>query len=321
MAILLLGVVGFIFSSLMFLHQETVPVFLDASRAFYVAQGGVEYVGKYLKVSGGNNWSTLSPPPNQPISLGPGSFTVSFSNQQTHRLTATVIGSSGSAQRQMTVDFENTSGTALAVRSRGAVSMGNNAVLDCNPLDPSNPVCTNANLNTCPCVRQNVSAAEMPAITVPTPQPPTLPGGCTINANRTILAGTYYCPGGMTIGNNRVVTLNGPVTIFTTTFTLNNNAQFNASGAAADFLLMAQGNVFIANNAVFKGAVYAPGYNITVRNNAFVIGTLAGGNLSPPMIIDLDNNAQLDASAGSNAPYYQQAGGGAGTIRIATWQQ
>lgn len=174
-AILVLGTIGIILSRLMSAHQESIPLVLDTTRAFYAAQGGVEYAGKYLKTSGGNDWTLVAPIPNQPKNMGMGTFTVTFTPLDADHLTAVVIGTSGAAQRQITVRFEKTSGSA-AIRSRGTVTLGNNAVLDCDPLDPSNPLCTPANLMSCPCIRQQVPPTDMPSFTLPSPTPPASSG-------------------------------------------------------------------------------------------------------------------------------------------------
>lgn len=317
--LLVLGTIAVILSRLMATHQETVPLFLDTTRAFYAAQGGVWYVGKYLKDSGGNDWTAVSPPPNQPIRLGKGSFSVAFAPVDADHLTATIIGSSGAAQRQIIVHFEKTTGSALAVRSLGAVVIGSHAVLDCDPSSPTHTVCTQANALSCPCLRQNVPPAEMPALGPPSPHPPIPPGGCTINSNRTLAAGTYFCASGLIIGNNVRVNLAGPVTIFTTSFELRNNALLNQTGSAADLLIVAQGAVALGNNSQMKGAVYAPGFDVTVQNNANFTGTISGGGT-----VNLDNNStfNFDDRAGRNTPYYPQAGSGAKPkIRITEWQE
>ena len=70
----LLGVVGFIMSSLMISQQETSPRFLDSTRAFHLAQGGVNFAGKYLQ--GQSDWSSVPGPLNR--SLGSGNFRIDW---------------------------------------------------------------------------------------------------------------------------------------------------------------------------------------------------------------------------------------------------
>lgn len=313
-AILLLGSIGYVMSSLMVGSQESTPRTLDSARAFYVAQGGVEYTGKYLQ--GVTNWGSVG---NLTLNLGSGNFTVTFSPVDSSNIDATITGNFGSAHRLILVRY-NRSGMAIA--SRGGISMGNNAALDCDPLNPSNPICNNTNLNTCPCTAQNVSASNMPPFSVPSPAPAVLTGGCTINSNRTIAAGVYYCSSGLTLNNNVQVTLSGAVTIFTTTFTVNNNAYFNNSGSPANLLILAQGTVNLYNNAVFKGAIYAPGYDILISNNVQFTGTVAGGRAGVPTSVNVNNNADFDQGAGSSASYFNLAGGGSGSaVSLTNWQE
>lgn len=307
--ILILGTIGFILSSLMSSHQETVPVVLDSSRAFYAAQGGVEYVGKYLKVSGGNDWTTTPVPPNQPISLGNGSFTVSFSPVDPDHLTATIIGTSGSAQRQTTVNFEKTSGSAI--RSQGSISLGNNAGIDCNPF--SGPDCNYSNLGTCPCAAQNVTISGL----TPSGGSHAVCGPHGNNYSVTIPAGTYNCPAGISFGNNANITVNGAVRLFTTSLSIGTNVLINSGGNPANLLMAVQGNVTAGGNFQFKGALYAPGYNIVIGNNALVTGTVSGGMSGGSGTITFGNNSliNLDATAGGGL------GGGSTTVRVTGWQE
>jgi hypothetical protein len=55
--------------------QKSVPVAAQSTSAFYVAEGGINYAGKYL--SDLVSWSSLK---DATKSLGNGSFTVSFSD-------------------------------------------------------------------------------------------------------------------------------------------------------------------------------------------------------------------------------------------------
>ncbi|MEW6186280.1 MAG: hypothetical protein AB1585_11130 [Thermodesulfobacteriota bacterium] len=308
-AILILGTIGFIISSLMSSHQETVPVVIDSTRAFYTAQGGVEYVGKYLKVSGGSDWTTAPVPPNQPISLGSGSFTVTFTPVDADHLTATVIGTSGSAQRQTTVNFEKTSGPA--VRSQGSIALGNNAGIDCNPF--SGPDCNNSNLGTCPCAAQSVT---IPSLS-PSGGSHAVCGSHGNNFSLTIPAGTYFCSSGISFGNNANITITGVVRLFTASLSMGTNALINSTGNAANLLLAVQGNVTAGSNLQFKGALFAPGYTIAIGNNALVTGTVSGGVSGGSGTVTFGNNSliNLDANAGGGV------GGGSVTVHVADWQE
>ncbi|MBI5604483.1 MAG: hypothetical protein HY879_14140 [Deltaproteobacteria bacterium] len=292
----LLGFLGVTASYLFTSGTTTTKDYLLSTRAFFIAEGGVEYVGKYLRDQGSPNWSTITPPSGS-ISLGDGSFSVVFTNQAVNNLDAVVTGvvpgSPVNAQRQVTATFQKD----LAVRSRGGISMGNNAYVDCDPTNPSNPLCYSSS---CACTNTNVSAANMPIIPVPSPTPPAPSIGCSYphHSTGTITPGVYYCSS-MTFDNSAVVSLSGPVTIYTQSLTIDNGATFNNSGNPRDLLIIVQGTVpsslvaLIDNNAILKGAIYAPGYDIRLDNNAEVWGTLSGGASGDASTIRLNNNAKV----------------------------
>jgi Tfp pilus assembly protein PilX len=69
-----LTAIGYSMARMMATKQMSVPVTAQSSSAFYVAEGGINYAGKYL--SDLVSWGSLT---DQTKSLGNGSFTVSFS--------------------------------------------------------------------------------------------------------------------------------------------------------------------------------------------------------------------------------------------------
>ena len=74
---LVLTVIGYSMTRMMATKQKSVPITAQSSSAFYVAEGGINYAGKYLSDSDQITWSSL---PDQAKSLGNGSFTVTFSD-------------------------------------------------------------------------------------------------------------------------------------------------------------------------------------------------------------------------------------------------
>jgi Tfp pilus assembly protein PilX len=74
-AMLVLTVIGYSMTRMMATKQKSVPVNAQSSSAFYVAEGGINYAGKYL--SDIVSWSSLS---DESKSLGSGGFSVSFSD-------------------------------------------------------------------------------------------------------------------------------------------------------------------------------------------------------------------------------------------------
>ncbi len=307
-AILLLGSIGYIMSSLMIRSQESTPRTLDSARAFYLTQGGVEFTGKYLQ--GVTDWTVLAGSISR--DLGTGNFVVAFSGPTTTDVTATITGNAGSAHRQIVAGFHKT--PSGGVSSRGGISMVNSSWIDCEPSNPSNINCTTA--GSCACARQNVSS--MPPISVPGGLSPP-PIGCSyVNSfTGTIPAGTYVRSSGMSLTNSVHISISGPVTIFTTTLSLINNSTLNAGGSAANLLVIASGTVFLPNGSVFTGALYAPGSTISLVNNGAFNGVMAGNSIS------FTNSASFNyyQNAGSTSPYYIQTGaGGTATVSLTGWQ-
>jgi hypothetical protein len=104
--IVVLTAIGYTFSAMMASKQKSVPVTLEGSKAFYIAEGGVHFAGEYLE--GLADWSTAA---NQTRNLGGGSFTVVFSGYSygiPETITATSTGTNGSATRELQATFQRT---------------------------------------------------------------------------------------------------------------------------------------------------------------------------------------------------------------------
>ena len=78
---LVLSVIGYSMARMIATKQKSVPVTAQSTSAFYVAEGGINYAGKYLSNSDQIYWNPL---PDQTKSLGNGSFTVSFTDYCTY---------------------------------------------------------------------------------------------------------------------------------------------------------------------------------------------------------------------------------------------
>ena len=76
---LVLTVIGYSMTRMMATKQQLVPVTAQSSSAFFVAEGGINYAGKYL--SDLVSWSSLS---DESKNLGSGGFTVAFSDYCAH---------------------------------------------------------------------------------------------------------------------------------------------------------------------------------------------------------------------------------------------
>ena len=72
---LVLTVIGYSMTRMMATKQKSVPITAQSSSAFYVAEGGINYTGKYL--SDLVSWSSLS---DESKNLGNGNFNVAFSD-------------------------------------------------------------------------------------------------------------------------------------------------------------------------------------------------------------------------------------------------
>jgi hypothetical protein len=101
---LVLSAIGYSMARMMATKQMSVPVTAQSSSAFYVAEGGINWAGKYL--SDLVSWDSLS---DQTKNLGDGSFTVVFSEYCSHGncpeagtymcVTATSTGTYGEGKR------------------------------------------------------------------------------------------------------------------------------------------------------------------------------------------------------------------------------
>ena len=109
---LVLTAIGYSMTRMMATKQKSVPVTAHSSSAFYVAEGGINYAGKYLSDSDHMFWISL---PDQTKSLGNGSFTVTFSDYCTYGdcseggtkmcVTATSTGTYGDGTRVLATRF------------------------------------------------------------------------------------------------------------------------------------------------------------------------------------------------------------------------
>ena len=107
---LVLSVIGYSMARMMATKQKSVPVVAHSSSAFVIAEGGINWAGKYL--SDVVSWSSLS---DQSKNLGNGNFTIAFSDYCAHGscpeggtnmcVTATSTGTSGDGRRVLASRF------------------------------------------------------------------------------------------------------------------------------------------------------------------------------------------------------------------------
>jgi hypothetical protein len=105
--IMVLTAVGYTFSAMIAAKQESVPLTVHGGKAFYIAEGGIDFAARYLSGLGSGSWS--GPPPNQSRNLGGGSFTVVFTNYASvggvESVDATATGTYGIATRVLVTTF------------------------------------------------------------------------------------------------------------------------------------------------------------------------------------------------------------------------
>ena len=102
--LLLLSTLGTILVSLIITKQKTMLLPLKSAQAFYVAQAGIEYAIRYANDNEPNFWTDpkiiFPDPPNALTkSLGPGSFNVTYSADES----ITSTGTTGTAKRVITL--------------------------------------------------------------------------------------------------------------------------------------------------------------------------------------------------------------------------
>jgi Tfp pilus assembly protein PilX len=107
---LVLTAIGYSMTRMMATKQKSVPVNAQSSSAFYVAEGGINYAGKYL--SDLVSWSYAT---DQAKNLGNGNFNVTFSDYCTYGscpeggtkmcVTATSTGTYGDGMRVLASRF------------------------------------------------------------------------------------------------------------------------------------------------------------------------------------------------------------------------
>ncbi len=107
---LVLSAIGYSMAKMMATKQKSLPLTAQSSNALFLAEGGINYAGKYL--SDIVSWSSLS---DQTKPLGNGSFTVAFTDYCAYGscpeggtkacITVQSTGTSGDGERVLTSRF------------------------------------------------------------------------------------------------------------------------------------------------------------------------------------------------------------------------
>ena len=284
--------------------------YATAMKAFYVAQGGIE---KAIK----SYYSNCSGYTGETGNLGGGTFTTqvfstdfSGASLPSSQLRLRSMGTAGQSKR---VVEQIVTCNQLPIIAQAAITIGSQASVDCGDTTCSQ---SNVNARTCSCAKQNTSLGPAPSMPTPTPGAP--PGGCptgTSQAHYTWPAGTYSC-NTVSIGSQAVVTLTGPVTLFSGVFTIGSQGQINAGGQASNLLVVGSGTMSVGSQAVFTGAFYAPGQSIQLGSQSQVTGTLDGNSIT----LGSQATIHYNATAGNNSSFYAAISGG-GNSGIVLWRE
>ena len=81
---LVLSVIGYSLTSMMATKQRSIPVTAQSSRAFYLAQGGLDWAGKYLDGLNPDEWSDFQLDCDDELDEGDASVTKEVGNGSFH---------------------------------------------------------------------------------------------------------------------------------------------------------------------------------------------------------------------------------------------
>ncbi len=284
---------------------------LSSVRAQFIAEGGLERGILQYKADCTNYTGEAN------VALGGGRFTITvyttafdgttaLTGQKRIRSTGSIAGATKVVEQIATCP----GGSPRAITSRGNITMwpSGSAAVTCG-----GQTCNQAAVDagTCACAQEN-STGTFPAVTVPGGL--NAPGGiCEYNGGtRTWNGGTYYCSS-LHLNSGAVVNLTGPVTIYTSSFAMNNASRLNmnAGSLAANLLVMvtASGYCQLNSDSLFKGYIYSPGTNVTTNQSGTEI---YGGVTGLSVTMNSSSGVTWDNTAGSAAPNFTTLTGGGG---------
>ncbi|MGA3084666.1 MAG: hypothetical protein ABSE95_07705 [Thermodesulfobacteriota bacterium] len=300
-------VIGALFSSKM----AGTSNHLLSVQAQFIAEGGLER-GIYQYAA---NCSGYAGESNTP--LGGGNFTItlyttdfsgnSLTGQARIRSTATIAGATRVVEQIAYCPGSGSSG----MRTTGQIT--NNGTVKCGA-----QTCTQAMIDggTCTCTQE--TNPTLPAVSVPNGlSGPTNDTACNpIDSNATWNAGTYYCSS-LTLNSSVTITLNGAVTLYVGTFTIDSSVNLNTAGAAKNLLVLVTTGLNFNSSGSMNGYLYAPGLTVTIN------GTLTGGLAAANITMNGGSVFTLDNTAGSGILNYSTliGGGGGGTQTYVYWQE
>ena len=320
--VVMVSILGLAVSSFFATKNAATSARLASMRAQFIAEGGLERgICQYKSNCSGYTGETAT-------SLGGGQFTVqifstsfdgttALSGQRRVRVTG-AIPTISNPQGVKVIEQIATcpSSAALGVNSKANITLWNNSTVTCG-----SQICDQTMINngTCTCAKAG-STTSMPAVTVPGGL--NAPGGvCEYNGgNFTWQPGTYYCAS-LHLNTTSNISLNGAVTIYTSSFELNNSSTLNTSGLAKNLLVMvtAGGYAQFNSGSQFKGYLYAPGVNVAAYNGSVITGGVAAASMT------MASGAYVvwDNTAGTSAPGYSGStgGGSSGSDTTIDWRE
>ncbi len=279
---------------------------LSEVRAEAIAEGGMEAAIRRYKLD------CAGYAPGAAQSLGGGTFTIqlfdddfsgaTLSGKKRIRSTGTV----GGATRVVEQVVSCVTPQPRVMSSSTTITLSNpNATVYCGP-GATNP-CTQAQITAGTCVCTKEYDTSITPVVVPGPTPSQPPGGCTYkNTSAAWPGGVYYCA--TFSAQQATIAITGPVTLYASSVSLTNSAQFNTGGSSADILLLATSQVQLGTSAAFTGGIYcanaAKTCSVTVSNYAQIIGfiTTDVGILANTADIRLDT--QGGTSSGAYTGYF-----------------
>ena len=307
MVVLMVSLLGVVASPLVVSKMGATSFRLASTKAQFVAEGVLERGIQQYKA----NCSGYTGESN--ATLGQGQFTVqlyatdysgnALTGQRRIQSTGYVPNSTNPVAVKVVQQIATCPGsTALAVTSKGGITMNGSAQILCGTQTCANSAVQNGS---CTCAQKN-SATTYAAVSVPGGL--SAPGtGCTVNSGAsTWAAGTYYCAT-LLANSGSVVNLGGPVTIYVGSLTLNSNSSLNLGGQAKNLLVMVtgSGSAIINTSAYLTGFLYDPGGSLTLNSGAHIVGAVVGNSV----MVNDSSDVTWDKTAGTSAPGFSSGTG------------
>lgn len=348
LGMLIFGALGATFASFIAGDLAISTEGLQSAQAFYVAEGGMQYV-QMNQLNGDNNFSDNTSPTDPPfgpssINLSPGDFWIEYLNQQSDTVTVRVTARVGDSVRVIQQDVgQGGSGQQYVTLAGGNLNMNSSS----GTLNGDVGITGVANLDEDVIVNGNIT--EDPTLELPTLDFDTYKNMCTssysgnktissnttanlcVTGNVTIKAnvtytGLLYATGNVTINGNNVIINGSIVTERNMNGDNRTGLQFNAQTIDADTHMPAiasQGTFSLKNddNMQINGVIWTSGTaDLTNSDNLQYRGSfIVGGN----MVINTASNVSItfDSDLTTGIPGLSGGpGDSAGSLSLSGWR-